>query len=149
MVSTRTQRARVLRSTPNTPEQALWSALKGRQLGGFKFTRQFPLGPYIADFVCREKCLVIELDGSQHHDNADHDRNRDLYMLQNGYSVLRVPSATALNNLVGLCETILAALDDRMEGEIDAPDLRFRRSGATPVHRGDASRSALKRIRKD
>jgi very-short-patch-repair endonuclease len=70
-----------LRSTPNAAEQALWSALKARQLAGHKFTRQFPIGPYVADFACREAFLVIELDGSQHQDNADYDQRRDVYML--------------------------------------------------------------------
>ena len=50
----RTNRARSLRKADNDAEQALWSALKNRQLNGAKFTRQFPIGPYFADFACRE-----------------------------------------------------------------------------------------------
>jgi very-short-patch-repair endonuclease len=117
-------------------EQALWSVLKARQLAGHKFTRQFPIGPYVADFACREAFLVIELDGSQHQDNADYDQRRDVYMLQNGYSVLRVPSASALNGLNGLCETILAALDGRIVQDVAAPDLTFKHSNETRRPRG-------------
>jgi very-short-patch-repair endonuclease len=125
-----------LRSTPNAAEQVLWSALKARQLAGFKFTRQFPIGPYVADFVCREVFLVIELDGSQHQDNAEYDQRRDAFMLRCGYSVLRVPSTSALNNLSGLCETILAVLDRRIVEDVVAPDLVFRRSGEVRSPRG-------------
>jgi very-short-patch-repair endonuclease len=140
-----THRARKLRTTPNAAEQALWSTLKSRQLDDHKFTRQFPLGPYFADFACREHFLVVELDGSQHQDNTEYDHERDQYMLQSGYSVLRVPSASALNNLSGLCDTILAVLEGRMEDHVEAPDMKFMRSNATPSRRGFSSRSSIKR----
>jgi very-short-patch-repair endonuclease len=65
-----TIQARELRSTLNPAELSLWSVLKARQLGGWKFTRQMPIGPYFADFVCRERCVVIEVDGSQHLQRA-------------------------------------------------------------------------------
>jgi very-short-patch-repair endonuclease len=143
--TTSTTRARTLRTTPNAAEQALWSALKSKQLCGHKFTRQFPLGPYFADFACRSQLLIIELDGSQHQDNADYDQRRDEYMLQSGYSVLRVPSASALNNLGGLCDTILAALEGRLDDRVEAADLRFMKSSATPSRRGLSSRSSIKR----
>ena len=132
----RTRRARTLRSTPNVAEQILWTALKGRQLAGFKFTRQFPIGPYVADVVCRSHFLVIELDGSQHQASLTYDQARDAFMLSAGYSVLRVPSATALSNLGGLCDTILAVLEQRIAEDVDAPDLMFRKSSATPRPRG-------------
>lgn len=62
----KTTQARKLRRDETDAEYRLWYELKGRRLNGFKFSRQVPLGAYIADFVCREKMLIVELDGSQH-----------------------------------------------------------------------------------
>jgi very-short-patch-repair endonuclease len=126
-----TLRARELRQTANPGEQCLWAALKQRQLAGYKFTRQFPIGPYFADFACREKLLLIELDGGQHSESF-YDRRRDGYLFDEGYTVLRVPSASVLMNREAVCETILAALEGRLEDTIDAPDLKFVRSKVMP-----------------
>jgi very-short-patch-repair endonuclease len=65
-----TRRARLLRKADNDAEKALWSTLQNRQLNGAKFTRQFSIGPYFADFACREEHLVVELDGSQNYREA-------------------------------------------------------------------------------
>ena len=119
----RTNRARSLRKADNDAEQALWSALKNRQLNGAKFTRQFPIGPYFADFACREDHLVIELDGSQHAD-SDYDRRRDKFMVEQGWSVLRFWNVDALQERDAVVDTILAALDRRLD-PVQAPDLRF------------------------
>jgi very-short-patch-repair endonuclease len=62
----KTAKARTLRQVENEAEEALWFELRGRRLNGFKFVRQLPIGPYFADFACREKRLVVEVDGSQH-----------------------------------------------------------------------------------
>jgi very-short-patch-repair endonuclease len=113
-----------LRQSENTPEAAIWAALKAKQLGGHKFVRQFPLGPYFADFLCREKKLVVEVDGSQHVDNS-HDRVRDEYMRAAGYSVIRFWSVDVLKNRDAVCETILAALDGRLSEDVVTSDLRF------------------------
>ena len=59
-----TRRARVLRQSLTYAETVLWRALRGRSLGGFKFVRQEPIGPYFADFVCRDEMLVVEIDGA-------------------------------------------------------------------------------------
>ena len=75
-----TTRARSLRNAGNQAEALLWEELKDRRLGGYKFVRQFPLGPYYADFLCREHKLVVELDGSQHAGRAS-DRLRDAHMI--------------------------------------------------------------------
>jgi very-short-patch-repair endonuclease len=61
--------AKSLRKAGNVAEDKLWLALRNRNLNGFKFSRQVPIGSYIADFACRELKLIIELDGSQHIDN--------------------------------------------------------------------------------
>ncbi len=72
-VATTIQKARTLRSNLTDAEQFLWRRLRLRQLDGHKFRRQRPLGPYIVDFVCLEKKLVIEVDGGQHSDNKVYD----------------------------------------------------------------------------
>ncbi|MFN0193022.1 MAG: endonuclease domain-containing protein [Aestuariivirga sp.] len=136
-----TSRARQLRQTENPAEQCLWSALKNRQLGGYKFTRQFPIGPYFADFACRQKNLVIEVDGSQHLERAARDRTRDEYMMRAGYSVFRIPAGSVLQDRSAVCDSQLAVLEGRIEDFVDAPDLRFVRSIAAPRRRGLESRS--------
>ena len=92
--------------------------------GGNKFSRQVPLGPYYADFVCRQAKLVIELDGSQHVDSG-YDKCHDEFMRASGYSVLRFWSGDALKNIGAVCETILAVLDGRLIGDIVSTDLKF------------------------
>ena len=119
----RTQRARLLRKADNDAEKALWSELRGKKLGGAKFTRQFPIGPYFADFACRESRLVIELDGS-HHLDSDYDRQRDQVMVDQDWSVLRFWNIDALKERDAVIETIIAALERRLEA-VEAADLRF------------------------
>ena len=70
-----TRRARVLRQSQTRAETVLWRALRGRSLGGLKFVRQEPIGPYFADFVCRDKRLVVEIDGATH--STDEELRRD------------------------------------------------------------------------
>ena len=119
-----TTRARALRQAGNDTEAMMWSALKAKRLGGYKFVRQFPIGPYFADFLCRKHRLVVEIDGSQHVDNA-YDRARDEYMRDAGFSVIRFWSADALRQRSAVCETILAALDGRLSENVVASDLRY------------------------
>ena len=119
-----TERARTLRKGDNLAEGKLWNELKDRKLGGYKFVRQYPIAPYYADFACREKRLVVELDGSQHADSA-YDRARDHSMQDAGYSVLRFWSHEAWSHTAAVCETILAALEGRLSKETIAPDIRF------------------------
>jgi very-short-patch-repair endonuclease len=120
-------RARALRKGNNPAEGAMWNLLKAHRLGGHKFVRQYPIGPFIADFCQRTVRLVIELDGSQHVD-SERDRQRDAFMSVNGYSVLRFWSQAVLRNPAGVCDTILAALEGRYVEDIVAYDLRFVRS---------------------
>ncbi|MFA6587944.1 MAG: DUF559 domain-containing protein [Patescibacteria group bacterium] len=84
--------ARKLRKTQNPHELKLWFYLRNRNFLGLKFHRQFPVGRYIADFCCREKRLVIELDGSGHADPVQitKDKQRDAYLKECGYKVVRV-----------------------------------------------------------
>src|SRR4051794_26651842 len=79
---------RRLRGQQTDAERKLWFALRDRRLSGFKFVRQEAIGPFIADFVCRERNLIIEVDGGQHSENAK-DKGRDGYLREKGYRVLR------------------------------------------------------------
>ena len=87
--------ARKLRQKDNDAEAALWAELRNRNLNDYKFVRELPIGKYFADFACRRKRLVIEVDGSQHAD-SEYDRVRDRFLNDNGWSVLR------FNNLLVL-----------------------------------------------
>ena len=119
-----TERARALRKSGNKAEALLWLELKASKLGGYHFARQFPIGPYFADFCCRRKKLVVEIDGSQHSDNA-HDRRRDSFIHSHGYSILRFWNHDVLKRRPSVCETILAALEGRLASAVEATDLRF------------------------
>jgi very-short-patch-repair endonuclease len=103
---------RRLRRQATDAETRLWFALRDRRLGGFKFVRQEAIGPYIVDFVCREKKLIIEVDGGQHAENA-RDRVRDDALTAAGYRVLRFWNSDALSNTDGVLCTILAKLEGR------------------------------------
>ena len=86
---TRQSHARTLRANQTDAEQQLWRQLRGRRFLGVKFRRQQPLGPYIVDFVSMEHRLIIELDGGQHSEQADYDRQRDTWLESQGFRVLR------------------------------------------------------------
>jgi very-short-patch-repair endonuclease len=90
----------------------LWSRLRGRQLGGFKFVRQEPISHYYPDFVCRERRLIVELDGGQHADSPE-DRHRDRELCALGYRVIRIWNNDVIENLDGVLQTLLSALEKR------------------------------------
>jgi very-short-patch-repair endonuclease len=113
-----TGRARELRRNQTEAEHYLWSDLRNRRLNGHKFSRQIPLGPYIADFICREKNLIIELDGSQHADSS-RDLIRTKWLNANGYSVLRFWNLAVLQERDAVLDTIVAALDGRLTTHAD------------------------------
>jgi very-short-patch-repair endonuclease len=122
--------ARHLRQAEPSGEQLLWSLLKARQLGGWTFKRQMPIGPYIADFICHERGIVIEVDGRHHLERAACNRARDEYMLAAGYSVYRVPVNSVLEEREFVLDSILAVLEGRIEDFVGAPTSDFRRSVA-------------------
>lgn len=102
-------RARALRATMTDAERALWRCLRMRQLGGFRFRRQHPVGPWILDFACLERGLVVEVDGGQHAD-APRDVLRDAGLRRRGLQVLRVWNHEVLGNMNGVLELILSTL---------------------------------------
>ena len=81
--------ARKLRSNLTDAEKLLWKHLRLRQLHGYKFRRQFPLGSYVVDFICLEARLVIEVDGGQHVERSVQDERRTEWLRQQGFTVLR------------------------------------------------------------
>ena len=87
----------------------LWRCLRGEQLGGWKFRRQHPIPPYIADFACIEAKLVVEVDGGQHADSA-YDAARDEHLRLHGWRVLRFWNNDVLSNPEGVAEGILNTL---------------------------------------
>jgi very-short-patch-repair endonuclease len=102
---------RRLRSQATDAETKLWFALRDRRLGGFKFVRQEAIGLYIADFVCRDRRIVVEVDGGQHADSA-RDRQRDASFTTKGYEVLRFWNTDVLRNIEGVLTVILAKLQE-------------------------------------
>ncbi len=105
---TTTSLARQLRKNSTRAEQKLWRHLRSRSLGGFKFVRQEPIGRYVVDFVCREKRLVVEVDGGQHAENR-RDTVRDQWLVEHRYRVLHFWNNEVLGNIEGVWDTIFAA----------------------------------------
>ncbi len=112
--------ARRLRINMTDAERKLWYALRDRRLAGIKFRRQAPIGPYVADFICYEARLVIEVDGGQHADSAS-DPIRDRWLATNGFRVLRFWNNEVLGNIEGVLaavvETLISPDSDAVPGE--------------------------------
>ena len=100
------QHARVLRKRMTDAERLLWRHLRNRELGGWKFKRQYPVGPFIVDFICVEKNVVIEVDGGQHAENEELDLQRSAYLNKMGYRVLRFWN----NEVLQETEAVLTAM---------------------------------------
>ena len=86
------------------PERLVWAQLRNRKLDGLKFRRQAPIGPFVADFLCDEHRLVVELDGTSHDadDAVEQDRRRTTYLAEQGYRVVRYPYDEVMRNLDGV-----------------------------------------------
>ena len=111
-------RASQLRKSMSDAERKLWSALRQRQINGLRFRRQHPLGPYIVDFVCLERRLVVEVDGGQHGeaDQIAHDMRRTRWLENEGYRVVRAWTTEVFENLNGVVESIRAELQRTRNG---------------------------------
>jgi very-short-patch-repair endonuclease len=108
-------RARSLRHNHTDAERRLWGYLRNKSLQGYKFNRQVPVGIYIADFLCREAMLIVEVDGAT-HGNADeikYDEKRTVFLTEKGYRVIRCANLEVFENLIGVLDTILIALRER------------------------------------
>jgi very-short-patch-repair endonuclease len=98
-----------LRVSQKDAETVLWNRIRNRQIDGHKFVRQQPMAGYICDFVCREKLLIIEVDGGQHNESAS-DVRRDRRLAEDGYRVLRFWNNDVLGNIEGVLVTIQSTL---------------------------------------
>jgi very-short-patch-repair endonuclease len=105
-----TARARSRRQRGTRAEWVLWLELRDRRLGGFKFARQQPIGPYYVDFICRDKRLIVEVDGGQHSDNLA-DRDREIHLIALGYSIVRVWNNDVLGNIAGVLQMLASELE--------------------------------------
>ena len=108
--------ARRLRLEQTDAEQRLWARLRGSQLERFKFRRQYPIGPFFADFFCLEARLVIELDGSQHADQLEPDKRRTEFLRAAGYAVLRFWNNEVTSEIDEVLQRIAGALEESLRG---------------------------------
>jgi very-short-patch-repair endonuclease len=106
----KTRFARALRRQSTDDEWKLWAIVRGRQLGGFKFRRQFPIDRYFTDFACIEAKLIVELDGSQHQEREVYDAARTAVLERYGWRVIRFDNREVLTNPVGVGDSILIEL---------------------------------------
>ena len=114
-----------LRKNMTEAEKKLWTLLRSRRFVRHKFRRQVPLGPYILDFVCFEERLIIEVDGSQHMDQATYDLKRTAYFQEKSYRVIRVWNNDVLGKLPSVSQLIFDQLstphpDPLPQGEREA-----------------------------
>jgi very-short-patch-repair endonuclease len=109
-------RAQQLRRDATRAEAALWSVLRNRQLDGYRFRRQHPMGDFILDFFCSAARLVIEVDGESHTERTEYDRLRTEWLAaQKDCHVLRFSNAAVLSDIDGVREVIRAWLQKQME----------------------------------
>jgi very-short-patch-repair endonuclease len=104
------KRARTLRGNPTATERVLWERLRQRKLGGLKFRRQAPMGPYVLDFLCLGHRLVVEADGPFR--DPERDAVRDAWLNAQGFRVLRFSNAEIHNSPELVADRILAAVDE-------------------------------------
>jgi very-short-patch-repair endonuclease len=123
-----TKIAKTLRKRPTDAERLLWKHLRTKQLDGLKFRRQEPIGSYVADFVCFESNVLIEVDGGQHN-ASEKDIIRDAWFRAQGFRVLRFWNHDVLQNIEGILEVI------RRTSTQQSPDL----PSPTPPIKGGAT----------
>ena len=132
-------------------ERQVWQVLRLRQIDGHRFRRQVPIGGYIADFVCHEANLIIEIDGGQHDAALPAEIERTRFLEREGYRVLRFWNNEVLTNLEGVYEVITAApskpspsMGEGWEGVTPAPAVPSTPTPTLP-HRGGGRSSATQR----
>ena len=108
-----TKSARELRKNLTDAERRLWQKLKRRQAATVKFRRQQPIGPYIVDFVCFERRVIVEVDGGQHAEQIAYDGKRTRWLEAQGYRVLRFWNNDVLANTEAVLQTILDVVEQR------------------------------------
>jgi very-short-patch-repair endonuclease len=128
-----TTHARAMRREPTEAEQKLWLLLRDRRLGGAKFRRQAPVGPYIADFICLRRKLIVEADGGQHVESK-RDAERDQRLAGEGYVVVRYSNIDILKNPQGVLSDLSMRLEERRRvlNRFPSPGLGSLRSPRPP-----------------
>jgi very-short-patch-repair endonuclease len=106
------QIARNLRKNSSDAEKLLWFYLRDRRLNSLKFRRQYTIGPFIVDFVCLEKKLIIEVDGGQHAEMLAEDTKRTEFLNNNGFKVVRFWNNQVLKETESVLHVILSHLSD-------------------------------------
>jgi very-short-patch-repair endonuclease len=103
--------AKAMRQSMTATEFRLWHRLRKPGIEGCRFRRQSPVGPYIVDFFCPQKKLIVEVDGDQHgfHVVEQADAKRTEWLRQNGYIVIRFWNRDVMSNIEGVCEAIWVA----------------------------------------
>jgi len=107
-------RARTLRRNLTDAERLIWEALRAHRLNSASFRRQTPIGPYVADFVCHAAKLIIELDGGQHFEprQEQRDARRTAFLNAKGFRVIRFSNLEVMKNRTGVLEAIVNALSE-------------------------------------
>ena len=111
-------RAIELRKEPTPAERKLWALIRNDQLG-VNFRRQHAVGKYIPDFVCVQKKLIIELDGSQHLEQEEYDQERTKYLESQGYKVIRFWNNDVMDRIDSVLTVILDTLTDANKQRAD------------------------------
>ncbi|TPM82658.1 endonuclease domain-containing protein [Mesorhizobium sp. B2-3-3] len=98
-----------MRHVMTDAELKLWNELRAHRLMGLSFRRQVPIGPYIVDFACSAKCLIVEVDGSQHAnvDQAECDEARSAYLKRSGWTILRFWNDDGIRDIDNVCQHIV------------------------------------------
>jgi very-short-patch-repair endonuclease len=117
--STLTDRARSLRARQTRAEARLWGVLRDRRLGGWKWRRQVPVGPFIVDFLCLERGLVVEVDGAT-HDKLAYDARRTAWLERQGLRVIRLWNHALYEDLAACCDAVLDACGGEAPGLVGA-----------------------------
>jgi very-short-patch-repair endonuclease len=128
-VSIRRAAAKKLRANTTPHERMLWRALKELPMDGTHFRRQAPIGPYIVDFFCPAKRLIIELDGGHHNEDqiAERDQERQLWLEREGYRVIRFWNSHVTGDLNAVLERIYVELYGSRDAEVETLKLHRRR----------------------
>ncbi len=129
------QRARELRVQQTHAEQLLWAALRRHNLGGLKFRRQHPVGPYFADFACVSHRLIIEVDGGYHDVVAIHDLQRQRSLEDDGWTVLRFSNDDVTTDVESVVHSVAQLLGIEYQ-----PERRQRRESSSLIRRQRKSR---------
>ena len=129
------QLSKNLRKNQTKAEIKIWRHLKNRALAGYKFRRQCPIGPYIVDFVCFEKMVVIEIDGGQHAEQLKEDARRTAYLKYRGFEVLRFWNNEVLVNT----DSVLCAILETLINSPSSPTLLPTGEGGQAFHQRSIS----------